>query len=144
MLLKYEKLVPYAIAPKAPKPGDLGVDLFSWQHQTLEPGDTAIVRTGIAIELPFGYGAILRPRGSDEFLIGSGVIDEGYRGEILVRLFNPVGPDWTDVSVIYIYPGDSVGQLILIPSYQIEVVEAKVDRVTDRGTAGGITGEHRA
>src|SRR5690554_5095133 len=74
--------------------GDAGLDLFSIEEQIINPGESALVRTGLQIELPKGTEAQIRPRSglalkhSITVLNSPGTIDEGYRGEIKVILIN--------------------------------------------------------
>jgi dUTP pyrophosphatase len=144
VIIKFELLRrffdPNVHVPTAPKPGDLGIDLYADSYASIAWGRSAVVSTGVKFELPEGYGGIIKNRGSEHFLIGSGVIDSGYRGEILVRVFN-VGEG--EGETLYIYPGDSLGQLILIPTYEIKLVEAKVNVSTERSGRGGIHGNPR-
>jgi len=80
--------------PAYAHPGDAGVDLQSRVDVTLEPGERALVPTGIAIALPAGYAAFVHPRSglANKHGIGMvnapGTIDAGYRGEIGVLLIN--------------------------------------------------------
>lgn len=74
--------------------GDAGLDLYAIEETTIEPGDTALIPTGIQIELPKGTEAQIRPRSglalkhSITVLNSPGTIDEGYRGELQVILIN--------------------------------------------------------
>ena len=91
--------------------GDLAADLHAGSAATLQPGETAAIPTGIALEFPAGYGALVEDR-SGMALRGlttlAGVIDPGYRGEIKVVL--------TNLSAIPhdIFPGDRIAQLRIV------------------------------
>ncbi|WP_449537202.1 dUTP diphosphatase [Ferdinandcohnia sp. Marseille-Q9671] len=80
--------------PLQANPGDAGLDLFSAEEKRMKPGEAAIIKTGIKIELPPGTEAQVRPRSglalkhSVTVLNSPGTIDEGYRGEIGVILIN--------------------------------------------------------
>ena len=94
MLVKIKKLRENAKLPEYAHPGDAGMDLFSAQEILINPGESALVATGIAIELPRGTEAQVRPRSGLALkhqitvLNTPGTIDEGYRGEIGVILIN--------------------------------------------------------
>src|SRR5581483_11688628 len=73
---------------------DAGLDLHAAQSATLEPGQRAVVRTGIAVEIPQGHAGLVLPRSGlaarhGIALVNSpGLIDSGYRGEVRVLLIN--------------------------------------------------------
>jgi dUTP pyrophosphatase len=83
-----------AIMPSYAHPGDAGLDLFSIEHLVIKKGHRALVKTGIAIALPKGYEAQVRPRSGLAIKHGitvlntPGTIDAGYRGEVGVILIN--------------------------------------------------------
>src|SRR5882672_6023253 len=80
--------------PSYARDGDAGLDLFALQQSVIEPGRSALIKTGIAIELPPGTEAQVRPRSglalehTVTVLNTPGTIDEGYRGEVGVILIN--------------------------------------------------------
>lgn len=134
-------LHPLAQVPAAARRGDAGFDLRSVIDVTLAPGDTFVVPTGIALEIPEGTVALvcsrsgLAAKNSIAVLNAPGVVDSGYRGEILVVLHNH-GTTPFPVNV-----GDRVAQLMiqeyLTPHFTI------VDELgeSERGTRGkGSTG----
>ena len=139
MKVKIKKLFKDAVLPKQAKQGDAGLDLTSiglYQPQKNEDG-TGIVSysTGLAIEIPEGYVGLLFPRSSvaDTSLTLAncvGVIDSGYRGEIIVRFrVNATFPQ------LY-QPGDRVAQLIIMPFPSIEFEEVSELTQTERGENG--------
>jgi dUTP pyrophosphatase len=83
-----------AVLPSYAHKGDAGMDLYSIEDKVIEPGGTALIRTGIQIELPEFTEAQIRPRSglalkhSVTVLNSPGTIDEGYRGEICIILIN--------------------------------------------------------
>lgn len=107
------------IAPQVPvyaHPGDAGADLVSAEAIRLEPGQRALVGTGVRIALPDGYVAFVVPRSGLAAKHGitivnsPGTVDAGYRGEIKVSLLN------TDLDNAFdIAPGDRIAQLIVMP-----------------------------
>ncbi|MGE5342625.1 MAG: dUTP diphosphatase [Candidatus Omnitrophota bacterium] len=94
MKLKIKLLDEKAIVPRYHYPGDAGLDLFSIECQEILPGESAGIRTGIAIELPEHTEAQIRPRSGlalnhqITLLNTPGTIDQGYRGEIRVIMIN--------------------------------------------------------
>ena len=94
-------------------PGDAGVDLHARADVLLQPGQRALVPTGVAIALPDGYAAFVHPRSGlaarhgITVLNAPGTVDAGYRGEIMVNLLN------TDAQAFRIARGDRIAQLIV-------------------------------
>ncbi|MBY6061175.1 dUTP diphosphatase [Microbacterium esteraromaticum] len=128
--------------PAYAHPGDAGADLVSTEAVRLEPGERALVPTGVRIALPEGYAAFVVPRSGLAVKHGitvvntPGTVDAGYRGEIKVTLLNTDSKQAYDVAV-----GDRIAQLIIMPVVQarFEPVEALPDSV--RGDGGfGSTG----
>jgi dUTP pyrophosphatase len=92
------------------------------------------VDTGIAIELPQGTMGLIKPKSGHNRLVGAGVVDESYRGEIKVKVYN------TGHNNIYLHNGDPVAQLVVVPilTPELELVPYKELQETERGTTGGI------
>ena len=136
LTLKVKRLNPASQLPSAAHPGDAGLDLFSPEKVTLEPGDSQLIRTGVAIELPAGTEAQIRPRSGLALahqitvLNTPGTIDQGYRGEIGVILINH-GRTAFDV-----LPGAKIAQLVVTPVLEVDVVEVTSLGPSDRGTGG--------
>jgi len=92
--LKIRKISEDAVIPQYAHKGDAGMDLYSIEEKTVDPGETVLIRTGIQIELPENTEAQIRPRSglalkhSITVLNSPGTIDEGYRGEIQIILIN--------------------------------------------------------
>lgn len=133
------------IAPQVPvyaHPGDAGADLVSSESLRLEPGERALVGTGVRIALPDGYAAFVVPRSGLAAKHGitivnaPGTIDAGYRGEIKVALLN------TDTSEAYdITVGDRIAQLIVMPVPRVRFLPVDDLPDTARGEGGfGSTG----
>jgi dUTP pyrophosphatase len=107
------------IAPDVPAyahPGDAGADLLSTETLRLEPGQRALVGTGVRIALPEGYVAFVVPRSGLATRHGitivnsPGTVDAGYRGEIKATLLNTDPDHAYDIAV-----GDRIAQLIVMP-----------------------------
>ena len=142
MEVKIKKLHPDAVIPVYSKPGDAGLDLTATSIDDDSYGNI-IYGTGLAIEIPEGYVGLLYPRSSnsktDLYLTNHvGVIDSGYRGEIMFK-FRPVN----GIENAYIYAvGDRIGQLIIMPYPSIKFVETEELSDSDRGMGGfGSTGK---
>ena len=108
---------------------------------TLKPGERFMVPTGIAIALPTGWEAQMRPRSGLAAKYGitcvnaPGTIDADYRGELRVILINHGTEDFV------INRGDRIGQMVIAPVWQARFVEAEELSETARGTGGfGSTG----
>ena len=136
MTLKVMKLHPDAKIPTKAHSSDAGFDLSIIEEVILEPGETKRVKTGIAIELPIGYWAFIKERGHialiDKVITVAGVVDEGYRGEIILGLHN-IGHLW-----VHYHAGDRVAQLIPVESFQgqLEVVQELADSSRGHGALG--------
>ena len=131
-----------AVVPSYAKPGDAGMDLTAISYVYDKEKDYHVYGTGVAIEIPQGYVGLVFPRSSNRnttaYLTNSvGVIDSGYRGEIMFTYRNR---DKEDNNPPY-NVGDRIGQIIILPYPAINFV--KVDTLSDseRGTNGhGSTG----
>lgn len=128
--------------PHYAHPGDAGADLVAAEAVRLEPGERALVPTGVRIALPDGYAAFVVPRSGLAAKHGitivnsPGTVDAGYRGEIKVSLLNTDSSSAYDVAV-----GDRIAQLILMPVTRANFIP--VDELPDsaRGAGGfGSTG----
>jgi dUTP pyrophosphatase len=118
--------------------GDLAADLYTVLSATLEPGTTVLVSTGVAIELPSEYGALVEDR-SGLAVRGvttlAGVIDPGYRGELKVVLTN------LSATTVEVAAGDRIAQLRLVQRIEAEFLEAEELEEAPRGLGGfGSTG----
>ena len=142
MTLKIKLLHPNARMPEYKTSGASGMDLYAVEETWLRLGETSAVRIGIAVELPDGYEAQIRPRSSMSKLgvcCHTGTIDHDYRGELSVVLSNLGAQWWGDA--VHILPGDRIAQLVIEPVARVEVV--KVDELSEtvRGNGGfGSTG----
>jgi len=117
--------------------GDAGYDLYAVETVELGPGERAMVRTGIAIEVSNGHAALVLPRSGTAHRHGisivnaPGLIDSGYRGEVKVLLLN------TDRSEPYtVAAGDRIAQLLLVRVETPPVEEVEVLNESARGDGG--------
>ena len=135
--LRVQRLHPAARLPVRAHDDDAGYDLCAVQPATLAPGERALVRTGIAIELPAGHAGLVLPRSGLAARHGiaivnaPGLIDSGYRGELKVLLLNT---DRTETFAIG--PGDRIAQLVLVAVATPTIVEADALAATARGEGG--------
>ena len=133
---------PDAPVPSYAHPGDAGLDLTTRQACTLEPGERALLPTGIAIAMPTGYAAFVHPRSGLAVKHGvslvnaPGTIDAGYRGELKVLLIN------TDPTEPFeILRGERIAQLVIQAVEHVDFVEVEELGESDRGEGGfGHTG----
>lgn len=135
MKIRIKKLHPDAALPVyAHGPAeDAGLDLRAVESVVLSPGAAKGVPTGIAIELPPGYEAQVRPRSGmalkHSVSVNFGTIDPGYRGEIRVIMFNFGLADYD------IHKGDRIAQLVVAKYESIEWEEGDLGD-SERGAGG--------
>ena len=121
-------------APRKPKDGDAGHDLFSNQPALIPPFERVTISTGVSMEIPNGVVGFIWPRSGLASLMGldvfGGVVDSSYRGEIKVILFNSTDQD------IYLESGCKIAQIVFQEylTYDFEEVESLTD--TERGESG--------
>ena len=134
MRVPFRRLRPEAREPERAHAGDAGYDLRSVEEMSLPPGVRALVRTGISVAIPKGYAGLVLPRSGLAMRHGiapvntPGLIDSGYRGEIMVPLINhdPRG-------TFSVERGMRIAQLVLVRAE--EVVFAEVEML-EAGTDG--------
>ena len=144
MRINLKKLTETAVLPERGSSYAAGYDLFADVKETLEiaPHKTAMIPTGLAMEIPEGYfGGIFARSGlaSKESLRPAncvGVVDADYRGEVKVALHN----DSDEIRTIT--PGQKVAQLVIVPFLSVEFDEVDTLSDTVRGAGGfGSTGK---
>ena len=137
MKVRIKRLHPDAVIPKYAKAGDAGMDLTAVEAE--RAWDIMTYKTGLAVEIPEGHVGLLFPRSSvykTSMALSNcvGVIDSGYRGEIMLKFRSTESNKAYEV-------GDRIGQLIIMPYPQVEFEEAESLSETDRGHGGyGSTG----
>lgn len=157
----FKRLSDSAVIPTKAHASDSGFDLVASEDVIIEPGETAVVPTGIAIELPPGYEAQVRPRSGvtakTKLRVQLGTIDNGFTGGIGVIVDNieddPIGNTsrylhYTDGSEIrqdediaegtyLIRKGDRIAQLVVQPLPDVEAYEVDGDIAeSERGADG--------
>lgn len=135
MKIKIKKLDPKAIIPKYAKEGDAGLDLTAISKKMDKQGNI-VYGTGLAMEIPEGYVGLVFPRSSnsktDLYLTNHvGVIDSGYRGEIMFK-YRALGfknPAYT--------LGDRIGQIVIISHPYIQFIETNEQLSSSERSATG-------
>ncbi|MDO4241659.1 MAG: dUTP diphosphatase [Microbacteriaceae bacterium] len=120
-------------------PGDAGADLRSTEALTLQPGERALVSTGVKVALPEGYALYVMPRSGlavkngVTVLNAPGVVDSGYRGEIKVPLINHDPREAFEIA-----PGDRIAQMVImaVPRVIFNEVEQLSESVRGEGGFG--------
>lgn len=127
-----------AFAPTRAHPEDAGLDLYSPVYSVIRPGGSTIIDTGVHVQIPAGFVGMLKSKSGLNIksgIVGEGVIDAGYTGSIMVKLYN-IGERPAEIQRC-----DKITQLVLLPIVTPEV--ELVDRFpeTARGNNGfGSTG----
>ena len=142
-VIRFQKLDRRAQAPQRGSREAAGADLRALLDGpvTLAPGETRLIPTGLALEIPEGYVGLVYARSGMATKRGLapankvGVIDSDYRGELLVALYNQSGAD------AVVEPNERIAQLVIAPVLLPEYREAESLGETERGSGGfGSTG----
>lgn len=145
MDMKIKKLKPNAVIPTYGSEYAAGADLYACIEQpvSIEPGETVLVPTGLAMEIPAGYAGLIYARSglaSKKGLAPAnkvGVVDSDYRGEVMVALHNHSN------TAAAVEPGERIAQLVITPFIKGIFHEAEELEDTVRGAGGfGSTGTH--
>ncbi len=132
------KLEPWAIMPTRAHDTDAGLDLYAANSQIVPAKDSAIFDTGVHVELPSGTVGIVASKSGLNVKHGiqsEGIIDVGYTGSIIVKLYNHSGYDYT------VHEGDKISQLVICPIIYLPLELVDELGPTERGTGGfGSTG----
>jgi len=135
--LPVRRLRPDAALPARAYAGDAGFDLTACERVELGPGERAPVPTGLAVAIPEGYAGFVQPRSGLAARNGltivntPGLIDSGYRGELVVILLN------TDREVPFVVePGMRIAQLVVLPVPEVELVDVDELPASERGVRG--------
>ena len=158
MKMNVKKLHPDAVIPAFAHDTDTGADLYTCEDLILLPKEKGIARTGLAFELPLGYGFQVRNksgntvkgvlvkvvRGAEvleiraDITVYLGTVDQGYRNEVGIMVKNE------EEFPVIIPKGTKLAQMVLEKVYQCAFIEAdEIDNDTSRGLGGfGSTGTH--
>lgn len=138
LTVPFLRLVPEARVPERAHAGDAGYDLRSVEEVELVPGGRALVRTGISIAIPGGYAGLVLPRSGLAVRHGislvnaPGLIDSGYRGEILIPLINHDRQE-----IFRVEEGTSIAQLVLVRAGEAAFEEVELLEVGPDGRGEG-------
>ena len=142
MKLPFARVRPEGQLPEAQHPGDAGLDLRAAVGATVKPGERGLVPTGVAVAIPDGHAGLVLPRSGLASKRGltlanaPGLIDSGYRGEIVCAVVN-LDPH----EAVEIAPGDRIAQLVIVEVPAVEPVWAEDLPPGARGEGGfGSTG----
>lgn len=136
MELKVKKLNPEAKLPTKGHPGDAGIDFYALDAVIFPPNEQRNVKTGITLEIPEGYVGLIWDKSSVSFQKGlkimGGVIDAGYRGEIIMSLYN------TSTTEQVLEKGHKIAQMIIqkFEDCEIKEVHTVTDSVRGEGREG--------
>lgn len=139
MILKFKKLSDNAVLPSYAKEGDAGLDLTVTESREDTLNHVVKVKFGISVEIPVGHVGLIFPRSSiykkGLYLSNSvGVIDSGYRGELMANFYDFGVEDTYEV-------GERCAQMIIVPYPIIESEWSESLSSTERGSGGfGSTG----
>jgi dUTP pyrophosphatase len=119
------------------------MDLSACERVELAPGERALVPTGLAVAIPEGHAGFVQPRSGLATKHGisivntPGLVDSGYRGELLVNLIN------TDSRETFVVePGMRIAQLVILELPEVELVEVEELPTSERGVRGFGSSRH--
>ena len=136
-IVRLDKSLP---RPSYSYPGDAAFDLISSEKVSLEPGARAQIKTGLKMEIPDGYVGFIWDKSGLSHKSGlktlGGVIDSGYRGEVMVGMIN-----LSDAAFTF-EKGNKVAQMCIQKKEEVSIVEVEEISETARGEGGfGSTGK---
>lgn len=120
----------HAIAPTRGHLADAGLDLYATKGAIVPAKASCTFDTGVHLEIPRGYAGFIKSKSGlnvNHNITADGVIDTGYTGSIVVKLYNHGDNDY---EVQY---GDKIAQLVLV---QIAIPELKLDYIEDKSERG--------
>lgn len=131
MQLKVKKLYEDAKLPTKGHPGDAAIDFYAYENVVFPPGEQARVHTGVAVEIPDGHVGFVWDKSRLSFNLGlkvmGGVIDSGYRGEIIMNLLN------TGKKEVVVEAGYKIAQMVIQKFADCDIVETSDLTETVRG-----------
>lgn len=141
--LRVKKLCPDACLPRRAMGGATGLDLFAYireaNRRIVLQEKPKLIGTGIAVEVPKGYDAQIRPRSglsAKGIMVAFGTVDSDYRGEVMVTMYTLGRGNSFEIK-----HGDRIAQLVLGRVADLPIEEAEELSSTDRGPRGhGSTG----
>jgi dUTP pyrophosphatase len=135
-VLRFARLDPQARLPERKHATDAGVDVYANETVTVAPFSAARVHTGLTFDIRPDFMLLAKPKSGSDFLLGAGVIDPGYQGEILIKVVNYTPNPLT------IQHGDALAQLVQVAIFTEPLQEVSLETVhltqSARGADGGI------
>ena len=132
-------LDPGAYMPTRAHPTDAGLDLYSRQDITIPAGGSAVFDTGVHVSLPDGTVGMLKSKSGlnvKQGILCEGVIDAGYTGPIVAKLYNH------GIEAVHVEVGMKIVQLVILPVLAPELEQVDSLEDTERGAGGfGSTGK---
>lgn len=136
MPLYYSRLDQQAVAPTRKHRTDAGVDVYANEDVRIAPFSYRVVHTGVTFDIPEGTLLQVWPKGRNNHLLGAGVIDAGYQGEIMIKVVNY---SWKPLRV---HRGEAIAQLVHLPVITEPVQEVPLEEIhsvrSARAADGGI------
>jgi dUTP pyrophosphatase len=134
--LKVKKLEEEAKIPTRKHITDAGMDVYALEEVIIPSHQIEVVRTGVIADFPDSTVALVWPKSRSDFLVGAGVIDCGYQGEILVKVTN------ISSNPLKIEKHQGLAQIVIVPVIcpPVEEVDNIHQEESDRGATGGIAG----
>ena len=116
---------------------DAGIDVYSLECVEISTNSFKVVRTGITFDFPDDTAAFIWPKSRAGFLVGAGVVDYTFQGEILVKIFNTSAKN-----ILLIKPHEGIAQIVIVPVLFPSIIEVNEihKEESDRGATGGIAG----
>ena len=135
-VLKVKRIEKEAKAPTRKHPTDAGMDVYALEDVVIPPHTIQVVRTGVTADFSDGTVALVWPKSTSDFLIGAGVIDCEYQGEILVKVSNISDKNLT------VEKHQGLAQIVIVPVVcpVVEEVDDIHQEESERGATGGIVG----
>lgn len=142
MDLPFQRVRPEGELPAAEHPSDAGLDLRAAVDAVVEPGERALIPTGVAVAIPDGFAGMVLPRSGLASRQGltlansPGLIDSGYRGEVTCAVVN-----LDREQAVKIHIGDRIAQLVIVAVPPVRPAWTEELPPSDRGEGGfGSTG----
>ena len=142
MRVEFMKLDPSVSLPQQARDGDAGLDLAANEDAKVEPGERALIPTGLAVAIPTGHAGLVLPRSGLASRHGltlanaPGLIDAGYRGEVTIAVVN-----LDSLEPVEIRKGDRIAQLVVVPFAAVIPTEVEDLPASERAEGGfGSTG----
>jgi dUTP pyrophosphatase len=140
--IQFAKLTEGAIIPTKKHVGDVGFDIYSIEDTMILSNWCGVIKTGITCSFPDDLLLRILAKSRSNYIVGAGVIESNYQGELLVKLFN-ISQD-----ILRIEKGVAIAQLVFFHKPEIESEEVDIKDIhmntTSRGATGGIVSQIRS